>query len=757
MGGLFAAGLASVPAKLVERVKSSLSALGHPELAEGLDRFVITDDPQRRFKMATRLVLALDQLAFSLIEPPQLASATLRPLQGAPAVRMAPAGVPSDEAEVRRLASGSRSLVELLEYLRSTFDPAAASLETVVTLLTNAHAAPEVLARLADLPAERRIDLGTTLLDRHNRLLRAAGVSLLTGVPGDEAHRVLLGHLADPLVRREADAYLRSNAGRLGAVAAGLLADATEPVLRRHLARILRLSRPEKDLIPHLKALEKDSDPAVTAFATLALLVAGAGDAKVLRQYIGDMDNTTLRIYAKLELLRSGEIDRRYLLAEFNSEDPSVHETALTAMREIGDHEMLAALEPLVQEARFGKTRSIRKTALLKLRHLHGSVFEPLFVGAAADPDPDVAAVARTRLVELWGFPALELFHDPWRAIDRDPTGLSLDELHALNYYVLPHVAVTGDGRFAAYLAHLFADFCGSGRQYDYEHDLKPRLIDFGEPLVPLLAEYLFVPDQTLSLAAEDLLLHIGGPTAKRALADFHSGTPPIEVAFRQLGNPATAEGARAVIIAEGPGTIPSLLELLGDPKCRGEVLRILVAFKEPSTFPAMLRLLGNPAPELLVSGDISVMLRDTGFADREITHRLIELGEPIVDPLVEKLTDENWTVRYHAALVLGRVGCARATMALIRTMQRESDSVEVVRACVTALGALGATEAVPLLTPYLTDVNREVRIEAYAALGLIGNPEAAGPLQEALAGCRNLAEKRLIQRALERLRGEGR
>ena len=70
-----------------------------------------------------------------------------------------------------------------------------------------------------------------------------------------------------------------------------------------------------------------------------------------------------------------------------------------------------------------------------------------------------------------------------------------------------------------------------------------------------------------------------------------------------------------------------------------------------------MLKLLGNPSTDLLVSGDISVMMRDTGFSERPITKHLVTIGDPIVESLIEKLHDPNWTVRYHAALILGEIG----------------------------------------------------------------------------------------------------
>jgi len=747
-------GLSTVPAKAVDRIKNSLTTLGYADLAKGLDKFIISEDPQRRFKIATKLVLSLDQLSLALIEPPQLMTSDVAALQGCHALQLSQANVPHDETEIRRLTSSGRGLVELLAYVRGHLDVMSVEPSTLMTLLTNAHLTNEVLARIAQLPPDDRLRVGELLVARRNRLLRRAGAQLLLGLESDDGRTVALRYMGDPIVAALVGPAVRQD----GAPWAGLLYEAFDgaetPEQRRELARLLRLVRPDKDRAAALKSIEKDDDPEVAAYGTLALYAAGATDVKVLRRFMADVENHVLRIHAKVELFKAGEMDRKYILAEFNSEDTRVHRLTVQALADIGRYETLTLLEPIVNEALYGKSRSIRRGHLQKLVHLSGDPFDDVFIEAAFDPDPEVAAVARDHLVELWGFQGLELFHDPWKAILRDPASLSLDEVHALNYYVLPRMPLTGDCRFTAYLGHLFLDFCSSGRQYDFDHEIKPKLLEFGEPIIEALAEHLFVPDQGVSLAAEDLLLNIGGPTAKQALADFHSGTPPVEVAFRQLGNPKTAVAARQVIVDEGPGTIPTLLEMLSDPKCRGEVLRILVEFGDPATFPAMLRLLGNPAPDLLVSGDISVMLRDTGFADRDITARLVELGETVVSPLIEKLDDPNWTVRYHAGLILGKIGNARAIPALIRLLQREQESLEVVRSVIQSLGLIGATEAVPLLTPYLNDINREIRFETYGALANIKNPEAIGPLEEALAVCKTLNEKRAIQRALEVLKG---
>ena len=754
VGKLFHRGLSTVPAKAIDRIKSSLTTLGYTDLAKSLDKFIISEDPQKRFKIATKLVLSLDQLALSLIEPPQLMTSDVSALQGCHAVQITPSSVPKDETDIKRLASSGRGVVELLEYIRSHFDVSSVDSSTLMTLLTNAHLTNEVLARMAELNDSEKLRLGSMLVGRKNRLLQQSGAQLLLGLANDDARLLLLKHMGSPIVSDIVSRVIRQEPAKFAKHIYTVFDEAETPTQRRELARHMRIVRPGKDQVAILKELEKDEDEVVAHYATLALYSAGSHDVKMLRRFMADVENHILRIYAKIELFKAGEMDRKYILAEFNSEDAEVHQQTLTALRDIGRYETLTLLEPIINDALYGKSRSIRKGNLKKIIHLAGDPFEDIFMEAAFDPDPEVAEVARDRLVQLWGFQALELFHDPWKAISRDPTTLSLDEVHALNYYILPRVPLTGDCRFTAYLGHLFLDFCSSGRQYDFDHEIKPRLLDFGEPMIEVLAEYLFVPDQGVSLAAEDLLLNIGGPTSKQALADFHSGTPPVEVAFRQLGNPKTAEQAQRVIMEEGPGTIPTLLGMLSDPKCRSEVLKILVQFADPSTFPAMLRLLGNPAPDLLVSGDISVMLRDTGFADRDITVRLVELGDAIVDPLIDKLEDANWTVRYHASLILGKINNARAIPSLIRLLQREQESLEVVRSVVQSLGAIGATEAVPLLTPYLNDINREIRFETYNSLALIGNPEATGPLREALATCKSLNEKRAIQRALEALKG---
>ena len=159
-----------------------------------------------------------------------------------------------------------------------------------------------------------------------------------------------------------------------------------------------------------------------------------------------------------------------------------------------------------------------------------------VFSVAANDKDPSLASMARNRLVELKGFDALALFYDTSQAIFIAPENLSLEALHYINYYVLPLIPHTGDCRFIRFLNYLFVKHSGKKQQFDYENSIKPILVQFGEPLVSVLSENLFASDNEMSLAAEELLIEIGGTQAQKARLCFSQGAPSCRYGVQATG-----------------------------------------------------------------------------------------------------------------------------------------------------------------------------------------------------------------------------
>jgi len=105
---------------------------------------------------------------------------------------------------------------------------------------------------------------------------------------------------------------------------------------------------------------------------------------------------------------------------------------------------------------------------------------------------------------------------------------------------------------------------------------------------------------------------------------------------------------------------------------------------------------------------------------------------------LTELLWDPEPTLRRRAALAVGRVGLAEGVPLLIGHLNDPDDGVREMAAF--GLGLLGRTEAVaPLLDLLRAGVPPSLRGRVIEALGLLGDPSAAGDVVAVAAGCQAL------------------
>ena len=69
-------------------------------------------------------------------------------------------------------------------------------------------------------------------------------------------------------------------------------------------------------------------------------------------------------------------------------------------------------------------------------------------------------------------------------------------------------------------------------------------------------------------------------------------------------------------------------------------------------------------------SSDIPQLIKTLGSSDSDEREaaaiELLQLGEKVVDPLIEALKHTNWQVRYYAAWALGQIGDKRAVAPLV-------------------------------------------------------------------------------------------
>jgi len=110
------------------------------------------------------------------------------------------------------------------------------------------------------------------------------------------------------------------------------------------------------------------------------------------------------------------------------------------------------------------------------------------------------------------------------------------------------------------------------------------------------------------------------------------------------------------------------------------------------------------------------------------------EIGDPrAVDPLIAALKVESQWTREAAAEALGKIGDPRAVKPLIATaINRDEEWGWVCEAAARALVQIGAPAVEPLIAA-LKDENKDTRLCAAKALGLIGDSRALEPLIAAL------------------------
>jgi HEAT repeat protein len=113
----------------------------------------------------------------------------------------------------------------------------------------------------------------------------------------------------------------------------------------------------------------------------------------------------------------------------------------------------------------------------------------------------------------------------------------------------------------------------------------------------------------------------------------------------------------------------------------------------------------------------------------------------------------ENWTVRHHAAHLLGELATESTTPTL--SMALEEEGVEEVRnQIIHSLGCTGGSQAVDALEPLIRSSLPADQARAARALGEISLPEAHSLLKELLESTEDLSLKRLLRGQLHSQEG---
>jgi HEAT repeat protein len=310
-------------------------------------------------------------------------------------------------------------------------------------------------------------------------------------------------------------------------------------------------------------------------------------------------------------------------------------------------------------------------------------------------------------------------------------------------------------------------------------------LIRLGADAVPALMESLQTQDLGLVAIYQQILARI--PSASQDLAKALRTAHPlirgrvaevfaisrdktaVPVLLEALRGEYFTVRARAAIALGSIGeanVIPELFPLLKD---REEEVRIaacvaLGKLRDPSTFDELANvILDDPIIEVRQAavralGDtqhpaaipfLMEALRDSFWwfereqAVRDLLNAIENMGEPVVEPLIEALADREGTVRRFAAMILGKLRDIRALEEL--GMALYDLHHEVSQAAAEALAQFGGA-AVGVLSEALTHPEAGVRERAILGLGLIRDERIVPLLIEMLHDPDQVVKKQAIQ-----------
>lgn len=232
-----------------------------------------------------------------------------------------------------------------------------------------------------------------------------------------------------------------------------------------------------------------------------------------------------------------------------------------------------------------------------------------------------------------------------------------------------------------------------------------------------------------------------------------------------RLEDPASAEGMKRLTAAIESG--PSLLvaraaEIVREQELRGLESALIEAFErfleaEPAVVDPQCRA-KTAIVETLGAGEY----RDAEFFLRHIGYRQLEpvwggsvdtaahlrglCGHGLVQSdyrrplpyLIDLLADPEKVTRQGAAQALALTGREEAALILRTKLLCGDKEYEVVGECLTALLSLTPADAVPFAARFLDSKDEDVRLEAAAALGGVGRPEAIAILAERWRGERD-------------------
>lgn len=679
--------------------------------------------PEKRYRAFVELRLALEAATVKLYRPPRAPEAGVGAGDAAALAAAARSFATTDEAAAA-LAEG----VDL-----SGLDP-----DQVASLLGNDDLRDRAAAALRQHEPERVAEWVGALARKANGHARRGAYLLARNLDPAQAAELTRPSWHRPEDELAAFAFLYPRRQECRQVLAKALdPDDPAPLPGRRLALRI-IARSARGGEPAAWAPLAEGDAELEALVKMSAFKCEEEDALRLRSWASSLDEPVLKATAFTQLFLEGEIDTKRFVVELPRTRDQL-EALLRPLRGTGRLENLekhwgaraCPSQPLVE-----REALVEELVALGDLRVRGLVRRLL-----ADPEGSLRAAVLPLAAHILGLLPTRRLADLGPLARGRFSRLSRDDLHAYERFLHPVLEAVPDVRLAGYAGYLM-------RRRGPDAIPGPGLRALGETMIPVWGGLLEDRDQKLALLAlRELEALAADPRARARLDEREEGKDPLEVAVEKLLVPGLAAEARERLEALDRGeAVPRLLEAARTRKeTREAVLDLLTDWREADVLPFLAKLMGSPLPDMVKGKPGS---RQARWLDKPVTRRLRAFAAAARPVLEQALTSENWTVRHHAAVLLGELADASSSRALAAALSAE-DELDGRQAMVEALGRCGGDDAVPALAPLAR--GGDLQLRALRALAESGSPDAKALLTELLEGAEDLGLKRELRRALDR------
>jgi serine/threonine-protein kinase len=241
-------------------------------------------------------------------------------------------------------------------------------------------------------------------------------------------------------------------------------------------------------------------------------------------------------------------------------------------------------------------------------------------------------------------------------------------------------------------------------------------------PICQLLRD----PDLTIQSKAIETLIQINDPKAIHDLLDI-------------LQDESEYVRRAAVEVLNAIGNTSAIKDLLGALRDRDWWVRVRAA--------DALGTIGGPK----VVEAVLTLIKDPDEFIRRCAVEILNVtkDERAIGFLIGALDDSDWWVKERAVDALMNVGDSRAVPALLRMLERETESGSV---AIRALAVLGDSRAIDPILGQLQRADKTVRKEALRALATLTDEEHAGVVQQAVRAMLDVADTDLRELATSTL-----